>query len=79
MPEIHNKDGTLSRYALECGYQELEDTGEIRTRLYSDNGLYVVRCHDHKNQTRIAWKTFLYLQDARQFYNKMRREVRDGT
>lgn len=78
MPEIHNKDGSLSSYAFDCGYQELEDSGEIRTRLYKEHGVYHVRCHDHKNQVRLVWETFGYLKPARRYYNFLRKQVRNG-
>jgi hypothetical protein len=73
--EFHNKDGSLTRYALACGYVEKEyhnyPQGRAYTTLYMEHGVYNVRSFDYDNHTRILWESFPYLKDARRRYREV--------
>ncbi len=43
MPQIHNKDGYLSRYGLKCGYQETHETKKGRCSMWQEHGVYHIR------------------------------------
>jgi len=70
--KFHNKDGSLTRYAFACGYQELTELPKtrIRTKLFWDSCCYAVIQYDDKEGKRLCWETFTRLKDARKFYKE---------
>jgi len=61
-PIFYNKSGTLTKYALSCGYVEQHGNA----RLFRD-GCY----HVQDSETQV-WETFGKLKDARQFFTKLK-------
>lgn len=52
-----NADGSLTRYAFACGYQELTERAGVRVRLYHEGACFhVITASD--TQGRIAWDCF---------------------
>lgn len=69
-PKFNNKDGSLTVYALACGYVEQHDIKEndCRVTLWGEAGQYHVRAHQFNGAGRLAWETFHSVKDARAFY-----------
>jgi hypothetical protein len=69
------KDGWLTPYALECGYVEQKDVGEVSTTLWKYAGCsgYHVRSHDHDNGVRLFWEVFETLTEARKCFKRARK------
>ena len=76
-PVFYNKDGSLTAYALACGY--LEQKGEvggssasgftgIQTTMWREHDCYHVRKHDFTNGKRIFWYVTPKLGDARRVF-----------
>ena len=67
--KFYNKDGTLTAYALACGYIETSEKNDIKITLWKE-GCFHVRKHDFNKGIRIFWKSFDNLTSARKFFNK---------
>jgi hypothetical protein len=67
-PIFYNQNGTLTAYALACGYVETNGT----IRLYKD-GCYHVR------DGSTIWETFGLLTDARKFYGQLNKRKKMET
>ena len=64
-PKFHNASGTLTDYALGCGYLEKRTDGKIETTLWKEHGVYHVRQHEFDGRGRIFWDTYHTLTEAR--------------
>lgn len=68
--KFKNKNGTLTRYALACGY--LESKASLNSEDYLTLGLdCVYHVKGYLGSKRI-WETFDTLTSARQFYRSIR-------
>ena len=67
-PKFHNKDGTLTRYALSCGYVEVKG----KFSLWSEHGVLHVRGLD-KNDKQV-WKNPETLKEGRKLLRQLNRE-----
>jgi hypothetical protein len=63
-PKFHNKDGSLTAYALACGYVQVLEEG---WQLFQD-GCY------HLRRSNEEWLTFSSLTQARQAYKLIKKE-----
>lgn len=63
-PKFHNKDGSLTAYALACGYVQTLGNG---WKLFQD-GCY------HLRRSNEEWLTFSSLTQARQAYKLIKKE-----
>jgi len=71
-PIFHNKDGSLTVYALLCGYIECKElSNNIRITLELDGNSYAVKAFDHDNHTRLAWDNFDSVVSARTRYKEL--------
>lgn len=82
-PAFKNKDGTLTVYALACGYVE-EFNGEFQSvRLWLEGVYHVRRSYIGKSYargySRSSWESFESLSEARKFYRKEIREIKKQT
>lgn len=70
--KFNNKDGSLTVYALSCGYIEQVDKESNQTRvvLWKECGGYHVRVHQFNGAGRIAWETFITLKEARKYFKE---------
>jgi len=70
MPVMKNSKGQLTLYALACGYIELSETNNIRTKLWLEPGSapYHVRQHDFNKHERVFWECFETLTEARNYF-----------
>lgn len=75
-PIFRNKDGSLTRYALACGYIENEVCNNISVRLWMEHGTYHVRSHDLNKHKRLFWKSYSLIKDARKFYKQEIRKAK---
>jgi len=71
-PKFYNKNGTLTAYALACGYVETRplqtENGEVR--LFRDGVVWHVQARDD-NRGRFVWECFDLLTRARAFFRKV--------
>lgn len=74
MPKFHNKDDTLTRYALSCGYIEKLENNEMYLTLSERHNTLLVSCFNKVSQERIYNKGFYLMKDARKAYNKLKKE-----
>lgn len=82
-----NKDGSLTGYALACGYIERKTyysrNGEAYTQvsLWREGNVYHVRAHEFNGQGRISWDSFDLgeLHVARRAWRKACKEARTRT
>lgn len=75
-PKFYNKKGQLTRYALACGYIERIDKNNIILELWTEGGpLIHVKAFDHNLKIRLFWESFETLTEARNFYDKKRKEI----
>lgn len=83
-PKFHNADGTLTEYALACGYVEEVDGPVHGVRMWRE-GIYHVRRHhnpDHAGKAgyiRESWWGFETLTEARRHFRREARRVRRGS
>ena len=71
-PKLTNKNGTLTAYALACGYVEsrpLATRGSI-ARLFRDGGVWHVQARDDA-RGRFVWECFDTLTPARAFFRNL--------
>lgn len=70
--KFNNKDGSLTLYALACGYIQQHDIKEndCRVTLWGEGGFYHVRSHQFNGGGRLAWETFQSIKEARAFYKE---------
>jgi hypothetical protein len=68
-----NADGSLTAYALACGYLEKTEEKGISVTLWHEGACYHVRGHDHNENGRLFWDSFEInkLKDARKHYRAM--------
>lgn len=80
-PIFHNKDKTLTRYALACGYIESyhNERLNIYIKLELDGNSYAVKAFDHANCKRIAWDNFDLLKLARKRFRELKRSYKGAT
>lgn len=69
-PKFYNSDGSLTGYALACGYVEKDETETTTKQLYREHNVYHVR-HGAKG-TQLQWETFDTLKEARKRYNSIK-------
>ena len=74
-PKFHNADGTLTAYALACGYIERKETENLRLDLWHENCVYHVNAHEFNGAGRMFWESFDRLSAARVFYRKQTRAL----
>lgn len=79
-PSFKNKDGSLTHYALACGLVEetvvKTETIDKRVRLHKD-AIFQVQAYDFNKHERICWESFDNLTEARKFYNKIAKEIKN--
>ena len=68
--KMYNKDGSLSVYALSCGYIQKVETNEKRIQLYRDVG-FQVRGYNILTGERIFWESFEKYSEAFAFFQRM--------
>ena len=66
-PKFYNKNGTLTAYALACGY--IEELGEWQ--LYRDGCFHVRKSGFYLGNGSVEWHTFSTLTEARQALKKL--------
>ena len=59
---FYNKNGTLTRYALACGYTEVYRKGNISIRLFKEDACYHVQVWGSPER---HWESFPLLSEAR--------------
>jgi hypothetical protein len=71
-----NADGSLTAYALACGYLEQKEEKGIQVTLWHEGACYHVRGHDHNKNNRLFWDSFENndLKGARKHYRAMVRK-----
>jgi hypothetical protein len=71
-----NSDGSLTAYALACGYLEQKEEKGIQVTLWHEGACYHVRGHDHNKNNRLFWDSFETndLKGARKHYRAMVRK-----
>lgn len=74
--KFHNKDGSLTRYALSCGYVEFVETEEIKLTLTELHNTLLVSCYNKRDQERTYNKGFIRMKDARKAYNELKRSIK---
>lgn len=83
-PKFRNADGTLTSYALACGYVEKAEGPVHGVWLWHEGACYHVRRHhnpDHAGEAgyiRLSWWAFDTLTEARRHFKKEQRRVRRG-
>ena len=55
--KFHNRDGTLTTYALACGYIEVADRPSVHTKLSRDGACYHIISISKSTHCRI-WESF---------------------
>lgn len=73
-PVFHNKSGTLTAYALSCGYIETYETASAAVHLYREHSCWHVRAFNRIERTR-CWHSFSTLTQARKFYRQQARAL----
>ncbi len=68
--KFKTKQGYLTPYALLCGYIEQTEVEGKRVTLWGECGVYHVRNHDFNSHSRIFWKTYEKLTNARKAYKQ---------
>jgi hypothetical protein len=68
--KFKTKQGYLTPYALACGYIEQTEIEGKRVTLWADGGAYHVRNHDFNSHSRVFWKTYERLTNARKAYRQ---------
>ena len=68
--QFYNKNGTLTDYALSCGYIEVFSIASTKVTLWKEYGAYHVRKHDHGTGERVSWEVFDRLSEARRFFKR---------
>jgi hypothetical protein len=73
MPKFKNKDGSLSAYALACGYVESKRLFNATVTLFMEHSHYHVQVFDAGMNKRILWETFTQdeLSKARKYFNNL--------
>jgi hypothetical protein len=77
---FYNSDGSLTRYALSCGYVECQkpphkhNGSSRRTTLERTHNTYHVKGYDA--QEKYVWESFPTLTLARKFFRTMKRAIR---
>ena len=74
MKPFYNKDGSLTHYALSCGYIESATVGENHLTMWLEHNCYHVRLHNNKTG-RVFWDVFDNLTPARERYNSAKRQL----
>jgi hypothetical protein len=71
-----NADGSLTAYALACGYLENKEENGVSVTLWHEGACYHVRGHDSNSGARLFWDSFESnkLKDARKHYLTMVRK-----
>lgn len=78
MTKFFNKDKSISRYGLSCGYIETYSNEQSTVKLYQDGGpCYHIKVWDGEGQ-RVIWVTVDYLTEARKIFNQWKRKVKKG-
>lgn len=75
-PKFHNKDGSLTRCALFCGYYEFDEINGIQTTMKEEHTVYHVKQYDFNEHKPLYWEVFYTLKDARKAYNKLKRGIK---
>jgi len=70
-PIFHNKDNSLTVYALRCGYIEEAEKDNIRITLEWDSCCYAIKAYNHNNHTRLAWDNADTVKEARKIYKQL--------
>lgn len=65
------KNGSLTSYALHCGYVERSESLTKYKKLYIENGCINVKSGTAENPLSI-WECFDKLSEARKFYNSIK-------
>lgn len=53
--KFKNKNGSLTKYALACGYVQTKQTNNGERTLWHENACFHVRQHNHETGERIFW------------------------
>jgi hypothetical protein len=69
---FYTKSGRLTKYALGCGYVEVEWKNGIQIKLWHEHGCFHVRKHDFINNNRVFWESFRRLKDARKLFDNQK-------
>lgn len=89
-PRFYNKDGTLTHYAMGCGYIQTESIKESQLRLSYNGCTFDVKVwHDHElphfaenpyrgGRTKTGWAQFDTLTEARRAWRAFRKRLKQG-
>lgn len=75
---FQNADGTLTGYALACGYQEtrkLRGYENADVTLWREHECLHVRAHDFITHKRLFWETPETIREARKLFRNAEREA----
>lgn len=72
-PKFYNSNGTLTKYALFCGYVEKEETEKEYKTMFIEHNHIHIQTGKH-GERRSVWETFGSdeLTKARKFYNGLK-------
>lgn len=80
---IKTKDGRVSAYGFACGYIEAVENGNKRATILMEHGVYHVQwklddgeLYRYWTREGNGWATFDALADAREQYDKMKKEIK---
>jgi hypothetical protein len=85
--KFKNKDGSLTVYALACGYVQKVEKAELSAELYHEGAVYQVRYFNRNADFSLPfndpnggrfWLSFDNLTEARKVYNKLASSVLSG-
>lgn len=73
-PKFFNKNGTLTNYALSCGYVEKKESEQIVKRMFVEHGHIHVQMFNKKLLYRELWEVFErdQLTKARKLFNSIK-------
>lgn len=85
--KFKNKDGSLTVYALACGYMQRYEKGQFSVELYHEGAVYQVRYFNRNSDFGLPfnnlsggrfWLSFDNLTKAKKVYNKLANAVKNG-
>ncbi len=69
--QLRTKTGRLTAYALQCGYLEFKQAGDLVTELFAREGAYHVRQIDNATGARMFWLAYPTAAEARCLFNTL--------
>lgn len=72
---FRTKAGRLTPWAFACGYLEQVDRDGRRITLWAEGDCYHVRAHDFDTHTRLFWRSYERLTEARADFDRSLRAL----